>query len=270
MIDLVGKIGSMALISRDKNSIDENIFARIGDSLKPGMIWVTSGAVEVGRLDYMDRNGVELTGDIEDIKTDYASQGQAILMGKYRRFINKDYSLRQILVEHTHFNDAKKCNHIKGLLIRAATQNAIPIVNYNDAVSREESRRLEIRCLKEEKGHAIELVDNDETASQIACLVNAKVLLILSTLDGIYQDIQDSKSLIREITGTKNDVIKKLDLLKPACKGASRSGANGASSKLEFIKPCIKKGTKVIIASAKYNINDILNGTAPSTMVFAK
>ena len=44
--DLVGKIGSMALIRREDNDIDYNIFARLGAELKPGMIWVTSGAAE--------------------------------------------------------------------------------------------------------------------------------------------------------------------------------------------------------------------------------
>ena len=42
--ELVGKIGSMALIRREDADIDYNIFSRLGSELKPGMIWVTSGA----------------------------------------------------------------------------------------------------------------------------------------------------------------------------------------------------------------------------------
>ena len=76
--EVVGKIGSMALIRKEDNDIDYNIFSNLGAELRPGMIWVSSGAVEIGRLDYIKRNGKELTGDIEDIKTDYAAQGQAI------------------------------------------------------------------------------------------------------------------------------------------------------------------------------------------------
>lgn len=41
--DLVGKIGSMALIRKEDKDIDYNIFSRLGAELKPGMIWVTSG-----------------------------------------------------------------------------------------------------------------------------------------------------------------------------------------------------------------------------------
>ena len=51
--DLVGKIGSMALIRREDADIDYNIFSRLGSELKPGMIWVTSGAAEIGRLAYV-------------------------------------------------------------------------------------------------------------------------------------------------------------------------------------------------------------------------
>lgn len=58
--DLVGKIGSMALIRREDADIDYNIFSRLGSELKPGMIWVTSGAAEIGRLDYIKRTGHEL------------------------------------------------------------------------------------------------------------------------------------------------------------------------------------------------------------------
>ena len=101
-VSLVGKVGSMALIRREDNDIDYNILSRLGDELRPGMIWVTSGAAEIGRLDYMKRNGGhELTGDAEECKTDYSAQGQAILMANYRQFIHPEYSVRQLLVEHS-------------------------------------------------------------------------------------------------------------------------------------------------------------------------
>ena len=50
-IELVGKIGSMALIDKANNDIDYNVIARISRELKPGYMWVTSGATELGRLD---------------------------------------------------------------------------------------------------------------------------------------------------------------------------------------------------------------------------
>ena len=58
-LDIVVKIGSMALIQKGENAIDYNVFQRLGGDLRPGMILVTSGAVEIGRLDYMHRTGRE-------------------------------------------------------------------------------------------------------------------------------------------------------------------------------------------------------------------
>lgn len=43
-IELVGKIGSMALIDRDYQDMNYNIIARLSRELRPGYIWVTSGA----------------------------------------------------------------------------------------------------------------------------------------------------------------------------------------------------------------------------------
>ena len=99
-VELVGKIGSMALIREKEHDIDYNVFSRIGSELRPGMIWVSSGAVEIGRLDYIKRTGHELVGPKEDIMTDYSAQGQTILMEEYRRYIPAKYSVRQLLVEH--------------------------------------------------------------------------------------------------------------------------------------------------------------------------
>lgn len=42
--EIVGKIGSMALVRKAESDIDYNVFSRIGAELRPGMIWVSSGA----------------------------------------------------------------------------------------------------------------------------------------------------------------------------------------------------------------------------------
>ena len=97
-LDLVVKIGSMALIRKDDNDIDYNILSRLSTELKPGTVLVSSGATEIGRLDYIKRTGHELRGDREAIMTDYSAQGQSILMSQYRQYIKPEYSVRQVLV----------------------------------------------------------------------------------------------------------------------------------------------------------------------------
>ena len=155
-ISLVGKIGSMALIRRGDSDIDYNIFSRIGAELRPGMVWVSSGAVEIGRIDYIKRAGRELSGDADEIKTDYSAQGQAILMENYRRFVRPEYSVRQFLVEHTHFNSRLTREYIRQALLRCAAQGAVPIVNYNDTVSFEEHRKMELMQLRDKTQDVVE------------------------------------------------------------------------------------------------------------------
>lgn len=264
--ELVGKIGSMALIDREDGIIDYTRVARISRELRPGYIWVSSGATEIGRLDYLQRTGKELTG--ESAKTDYAAQGQTILMQTYRQFVDPAYSVRQVLVEHHHFNDEQKSEHLKGLLLRCREQNAIPIVNYNDAVSSEENRRMEILALQHDKKRVFECVDNDETASRIACLVRARSLVIFTSVDGIYLNPDDPATLVKSISGKDAyGLLENIEEYKKYCIGASRAGANGAKAKLEYVKDAAAQGTTVYIASAKYSIAAVLSGNAPCTKI---
>lgn len=266
--DLVGKIGSMALIRREDQDIDYNIFSRLGAELRPGMIWVTSGATEIGRLDYIKRTGRELCGDAEQDKADYAAQGQSILMQNYRQFIRPEYGVRQVLVEHTHFNDLEKREHIRQLFLRAARQNAIPIVNYNDPVSDDENRKMELAVRRKTGQEVHECVDNDETAAVIAGLVHAKLLVLMTSTEGIYRDPADPKSLVREVTGkTVAEVERAVRLLQQSCVGASRAGAGGARAKLEYALQSVRGGTTVVIGHARHRLSDLVEGRVPCTRI---
>ena len=266
--ELVGKIGSMALIRPEDRDMDYNIFSRLGAELRPGMIWVTSGATEIGRLDYMKRTGCELCGDPEQDKADYSAQGQAVLMQTYRQFVRPEYGIRQILVEHTHFNDPEKCEHIRQLLVRAARQKTIPIVNYNDPVSDEENRKMELAARRLQGGEVHECVDNDETAAVIAGLVRAKTLILMTSTEGIYQNREDPSTLVRDVVGKNyEEVERKVRELQSACVGSSRAGSNGAGAKLEYALGCVRGGTTVIIGHARHRLSDLKEGRVPCTRI---
>jgi glutamate 5-kinase len=232
------------------------------------MIWVSSGAVEIGCLDYLKRTGHELGGSKDAIMTDYSAPGQAILIEEYRRYIPSKYSVRQLLVEHIHFNDPEKRGHIYQFLMRCVGQGAIPIVNYNDTVSFEENRRWELEQLRSNgQEKVVECIDNDETASVIATLVHPRNLLIFTSVDGIYLVPEDPSTLVERVEGKDADeVIAAIDDLQRHCFGASRPGAGGANTKLEFIKEPIRQGTTVMIANSRYRISDVLSGNCPRTL----
>jgi len=270
-IDLVIKIGSMALIQKEDNVIDYNVFQRLGNALRPGMLLVTSGAAEIGRLDYIQRTGCELGGMTEQDKVDYSAQGQTILMNTYRSFIRPEYGVRQVLVEHNHFNDPQRREHIRHLLERAAAQASIPIVNYNDPVSDEEVRKMELASVRAKGLEAVECVDNDETAEVIAKLVGAKTLILLTSTEGIYLDKNDPSTLVKEVVADNLPELRaKVEELMEHCNGASRSGANGAKAKLAYALRAVECGTTVIIANAKHHIDDLLRGKVPCTKLGLK
>lgn len=264
--DLVIKIGSMALIQKQEHAIDYNIFQRLGADLRPGMILVTSGATEIGRLDYMRRMGHELCGEREQDKVDYSAQGQTILMNTYRSFVPPEYGLRQVLVEHTHFNDPIRREHIHALLNRCAEQGAIPIINYNDPVNDDEVRNMELASRRAEGGEVVECVDNDETAAVVAQLVGARTMLLLTSTDGIYLDRDDPSTLVRLVSGDTVDEFRlKATELMGHCVGASRDGANGARAKLAYAMRAVEHGTSVIIGHARHHIAELLSGAVPCT-----
>lgn len=265
-IDLVVKIGSMALIQKAENEIDYNIFQRLGGSLRPGMILVTSGAAEIGRLDYLHRAGHELSGLTEEDKADYAAQGQTILMNTYRQFVRPEYGIRQVLVEHTHFNDPLRREHIRRLLLRACGQGVIPIINYNDPVSDEEVRKMELASRRATGGEVVECVDNDETAEVVAKLVGARQLVLLTSTEGIYLNRDDPSTLVRLVTGSTVEAVReRVCELMGHCQGASRAGANGARAKLAFAMRAVEHGTSVVIGHARYHVEDLLRGRVPCT-----
>ncbi len=258
----------MALVQPADGAIDYNIFQRLGDDLRPGMALVTSGATEIGRLDYLHRAGHELNGDTEQDKADYAAQGQIVLMDNYRKFVHPEYGIRQLLVEHTHFNDPQKREHILRLLQRAAAQNCIPIINYNDPVSDEENRKMELSGRRGAGEQVVECVDNDETAAVIAALLKAGTLVLLTSTEGVYRDVSDPSTLVKEVFAPDiESLAEKIEELRKSCRGASRKGAGGADAKLSYALRAAASGSHVIIGHARHHIADLISGKIPCTHI---
>ena len=154
------------------------------------------------------------------------------------------------------------------LLIRAAKQGTIPIVNYNDPVSDEENRKMELATRRKNGDVVHECVDNDETAAVIAGLVKAKMLVLMTSTEGIYQVPGDPSTLVRDVTGkTIEEVEAKVRALQQNCVGASRAGANGAKAKLEYALESVRGGTTVIIGHARHHLSDLVQGRVPCTRI---
>ena len=132
----------------------------------------------------------------------------------------------------------------------------------------EENRKWELTHLRLQQQEVVECVDNDETAAVIAGLFSTRVLLIMTSTEGIYQDPRDPKTLVRDVTGNSiEDVVRKVRELQKCCVGASRAGANGAFAKLEYALGPVMRGTRVVIGHARHRISDLVEGRVPCTHI---
>jgi glutamate 5-kinase len=126
---------------------------------------------------------------------------------------------------------------------------------------------MEISSMRNKNESVVELLDNDETASQISVLLKSKYLLIMTSADGLLKNSDDPSSVIERVEGKDTyELIENIDGLVQYCNGSSRKGANGMLAKLQYIKEPVKNGTIVIIGSPKYTIPDLIQGNVKRTI----
>ena len=263
-IELVCKVGSTALLNKKKTRIDRDVFKNIASSMTSSGVLVTSGAVEMGKLDVL-RKGKDLA---EFTKADLASGGHDLVLAEYRKHFHKGLFVKGLLIEHWHFNDIERRKELEKFILRGLCQESITVINYNDALDNEELRKMEIADIQARRREVFDGTDNDETAVSVAKLVKAKVLLLLTQLGGIRKNKDDEKTHIHEICGrTVEETIAKIKQAQSFCNGASREGAFGAAAKLEYIIDAVQNGIDVFIGDARNDIKDTISGRAKSTRI---
>lgn len=232
---IVIKIGSSSLTHKETGHISisnmERFVRQISDIKNSGkeVILVSSGAIAVGlsALNLKDKPK-ELSE-----KQAIAAVGQASLMMIYQKLF-REYNktvgqvlITKDLIEH----EGRKRNAIntfKALL----EYGTIPIVNENDTVSTEE----------------IEFGDNDNLSALVATLVNADLLIILSDIDGLYDNDPKSNSDAKLI----HEVFSVDDSIESMASGAgSKVGTGGMVTKLQAAKLATEYGIDTIIANSE-------------------
>ena len=180
---IVIKIGSRVL-TRENGRLDERVIANLTDEVskarKKGIeaILVTSGAVSVGHS-VMKNDGA--LG--ETAKEQVASAvGQPKLMSAYiREFEKRGLTCAQILATRPDF--AKRESYLS---LRTVTENLLsadiaPIFNENDVLFPEE----------------LDFSDNDQLAVLVAAMTVADKLIILSSVDWLYENFSAGASRMK-------------------------------------------------------------------------
>jgi len=217
------------------------------------IIIVTSGAVGLGAKKLnVDSN------ESMAVKQACASCGQSLLMSIYSNgFDAYNITVAQLLLTEEDFSNRKKYLSLNNTLNTLISLGSVPIINQNDAVSTEELEQYHEEL-------QICFSDNDKLAALVASKLDADLLVILSDVNGLYDDNPKENPNAKIIP-----VVEKLDeTLESYAHNASAGGRGGMKTKLEAVKVVTRSGGCVLIANGKVPqiISKIFNGSETGTI----
>jgi glutamate 5-kinase len=225
---VVIKVGTNVLTGEGGALDTENIkdlVAQIAEVKKNDIqiVLVTSGAVGAGR------SMVHLSPDISKVvrRQVLAAVGQVKLMQIYADFF-AEHTLfcAQVLATKEDFRDKVHYLNMKNCFLALLRDNIVPVVNENDVVSVGE----------------LMFTDNDELAGFIAAMLNADLLLILSSVDGV---LDENKQVIPEIAADDKKILK---VISPT---RSSFGRGGMHTKFRIAQKAAKVGVPTRIANGR-------------------
>ncbi|GAB64269.1 glutamate 5-kinase [Candidatus Jettenia caeni] len=252
---IVIKIGT-GVLTTDNGYLDKEqikgLAGQVVELKKMGyrVVVVSSGAIGSG----MGELGIgKRPGTLPELQA-VAAIGQSKLISMYDAcFKLHGYHAAQILLTREDFEDRQRylntCNTIHTLF----QLNAIPVVNENDTISVEE----------------IKFGDNDALSAMVTNLLNAELLIILSSVDGLYDrcPTAKNKATVIPVVEDVSDEIKQL-----AFNSKTQRGVGGMQTKLEAVSVVVKAGEAVIIANGRTDkvLKRIVQGEDMGTLFLPK
>ena len=247
---IVVKVGTSSLTLSDGTMDAEkirNITTQLAALQTAGhhVILVSSGAIAAGfsRLGFKKR-----PTKIAD-KQAAAAVGQGLLMEEYtKNLMAYQIPCAQILLNRSDFEDRRRYKNIFGSLSVLLGRGAIPIINENDTIAIEE----------------LKVGDNDTLSAQVAAMLHASLLILLTDIDGLYtanpHTHPDAKliPLVEDITP---------EVMALADGAGSALGTGGMSTKLRAARMVTSSGADMVIANGAHPelLYDIAEGRAAGT-----
>lgn len=214
------------------------------------VVLVSSGAMAVG----VGRLGLTKKPSDMPGKQAVAAVGQCELMYLYDKLFSKyNHVTSQILLTRDVVDDAVRKQNVQNTFCRLLDMGTVPIVNENDSVSTEE----------------IEFGDNDTLSAIVSVISGAELLVILSDIDGLYDD--------NPRTNPTANLISRVDDITPeieafAAGAGSARGTGGMITKIHAAQLAAKHGVDMVImnGSDPYKIYDLFEGVQVGTYFPAK
>ncbi|MCD7779594.1 MAG: glutamate 5-kinase [Candidatus Gastranaerophilales bacterium] len=239
---IVFKFGTNVLRNENREISLSRIYSFIEEISKlhrqgKEIIIVTSGAVGLGakRLDVNSSESLS-------IKQACAAVGQCQLMSIYEDGFNK-YSVNtaQILLTEDDFTNRVKYLSLNNVLNTLLELKVIPVINQNDTVSTSELEGTDNPV------YGVSFSDNDKLSALVASKLDADLLVILSDIDGLYDDNPKENANAHLIS----EVKELTEEIERYAQSASKGGRGGMRTKLQAAKVVTHSGGYVIIANGK-------------------
>jgi glutamate 5-kinase len=191
-------------------------------------IVVSSGAVAAG-VDALGlaKRPADLAG-----KQACAAVGQPALMSSYaRHFARHGLRPAQLLLTHDDIFDAGRRRNASVTLGRLlSSPGVVPVINENDSVAVEELR----------------FGDNDRLSAEVAQLVKARLLLLLTSADGLLG--RSTPGSAPERIPVVTDIARAFRHVTPE-KGEHSTG--GMQTKLQAVRSAVESGIETVIAHGR-------------------
>lgn len=209
------------------------------------VIFVTSGAIGAGLQTLGMKTRPTKLADLQMA----ASVGQTTLLHRYYHAFNQYHCIiSQVLLTHADLKHRRRHLNARNTMLNLLHRGIIPIVNENDVVSVDE----------------IQVGDNDLLSALVCVLIEADLLILLTSPDGLQQPGQDNQSeripYLAKITNKTHRLVKPKD--NPLSTG-------GMETKLQASKIANRSGASVIIArgSQENVLTDIVAGKDIGTLI---
>ena len=235
--------------TRFNRPVMESIAAEIAGLRQKGIevLLVSSGAVGAGI------RALKVKGRPTSIhlRQAYAAVGQGQLMNLYAELFGRHGIIpAQVLLTRSDLDRRQSYLNANDTLQHLLTIGVLPIINENDTVSTDE----------------LKFGDNDQLAALVAGKMNAGLLLLLTTEDGVYREFQAGGQCHGLIEVIDNDIDAILAHVKDSQNPLSMGGMR---SKLTAGKIASAKGIPVVIANGLRTgiIGELFSGKAHATWI---
>src|SRR3984885_11993673 len=173
---IVIKFGTGILTKSTGNALNpkqlRRLTSEVADAVRAGhqCLLVSSGAVGAG---LMLMGLSERPKDLPSIQA-CAAIGQSRLMRLYETLFQRHgFHVAQLLLSHQDIDSRTRYQNARNTLERLLRfQNVVPVINENDPVAVEELR----------------FGDNDSLSAEVAVLVDADLLILLTSVDGVLDE----------------------------------------------------------------------------------